>query len=443
MKMDAKFDFAHGKICYDESYDIESIIEEICSCAGEIEAWPTAAILDLLAEFSELVTDPALELNRRYPDSGLGYIAGWCRSSNLQSILQSAFHTSKVLDDFTTLGKRQDRKYRAFPVGLVTHWMAGNVPTLGFLSMVQGVLTKNANLIKVASNQDDMLSNLLHILSKTGKGRMYSGRKLVKSIAVIRYDRAESEFGRAISASANARIFWGSDETVNILRRLPTILNCRDLVFGNKTSFMAIDRHVLAQNDFEVLARRMASDVSLFEQKACASPHTLFLETKDDRIVESMAKAIHKAMSRALRTYKKSTPSPEEVSAILNLRAQYDMFHRAWYSDGVEFTLLSDDLFQLGPPIGNRVLYLRKVHDLTEVADLITPQVQSVGLCSSARRFEELSNLYARRGVVRFSTIGAMTHFESPWDGYALVHHLVRWVSRPAKRSDGNIFDTH
>jgi hypothetical protein len=433
VSLNVKFDFAHGKICHGERHDLRSVIEEIRKGAGEIQDWPTAAILDLLAEFSELITDRSLDLHRRYSDSGLGYIAGWCRRSNLQSILQSAFHSSKVLDDFTTLGRREDREYRALPIGLVAHWMAGNVPTLGFLSMVQGVLTKNANLIKIASNQDDMLSSLLHILGKTGTGRQYSGRKLVQSIAVTRYDRTETEPGRAISESANTRVFWGSDETVKLLRRMPTIVDCRDLVFGNKTSFMAVDKHILEKNDLEALARRVASDVSLFEQKACASPHTLFLETKDDRILDSVAEALYKAMSSALSTYQKSLPSPEEVSAILNLRAQYDMFHRAWYTDGVEFTLLSDDLFQLGPPIGNRVLYIRKVHDLAEVADLITPQVQSVGLSTSAKRFEELSNLYARRGVVRFSTIGAMTHFESPWDGYTLVHHLIRWVSRQAK----------
>ena len=434
MTLNVKFDFADGKICHGKKHDINSVIEKIREGACEIEDWPTAAILDLLTEFSELITDRSLDLHQRNPGSGLSYIAGWCRRSNLQSILKSAFQTSNVLDDFTPLGRREDREYRALPVGLVAHWMAGNVPTLAFLSMVQGVLTKNANLIKIASNQDDVLSSLLHILGETGKGKTHSGRRLVQSIAVTRYDRAETEPGKAISASANTRVFWGNDETVSLLRRLPTLVNCRDLVFGNKTSFMAVDRHVLEQNDLEALARRVASDVSLFEQKACASPHTLFLETKDDRILESMAKSLYKAMSNALRIYQKSPPSPEEVSAILNMRAQYDMFYRAWYSDGVEFTLLSDDFFQLGPPIGNRVLYLRKIDDLAKVADLITSKVQTVGLASSATRFEELSNLFARRGVARVSNIGAMTHFESPWDGYTLVHHLVRWVSRPAKR---------
>jgi hypothetical protein len=434
MNSDATFDFVHGKICNGKRYDLKGVIEELREAGAEIEDWPTASIIDLLAELSEIIADHSLDLHRRYPSSGLGYIAGWCRRSNLQFILQSAFNTGKVLDQFTTLGKRVDREYRALPVGLVAHWMAGNVPTLGFLSMIQGILTKNANLIKVASNQDDMLANLLQILGKTGKGKTYSGRKLVESIAVIRYDKAEFKPGKAISASANARVFWGSDETVNLLRQLPATMNCRDLVFGNKTSFMAIDRHVLEGNDFELLARRVAADVSLFEQKACASPHTLFLETQDDRILESMAEAIYKAMSRALRTYEKSPPSPQEVSAILNIRAQYDMFQRAWYPHGVEFTLLSDNLFQLGPPIGNRVLYLRKVDDLAKVADLISPQVQSVGLACCAKCFEAITRLFARRGVVRFSTIGAMTHFENPWDGYTLVHHLVRWVSRPASK---------
>ena len=123
-------------------------------------------------------------------------------------------------------------------------------------------------------------------------------------------------------------------------------------------------------------------------------------------------------------------PSQNEVSAILNLRAQYDMYHRAWYSEGTEFTILSDDYIQLGPPVGNRTIYLRKIDRLERLAELITPKVQTVGMVASYERYEGLTALFGARGVQRFTQVGAMTNFEIPWDGCYLPQHIVRWSSR-------------
>jgi len=347
------------------------------------------------------------------------------------SLLENAFQSRHVLDGFTENRTKSGRLYRALPRGLIVHWMAGNVPTLGFLSLIQGVLTKNANLIKNASDSGDLLGHLLGVLSGIKEGEPQNGLDLVKSIAVIRYDHTKKDLGRTISKEADVRIFWGSDESVAELRPLPTKLQSHDLVFSNKTSFIAIDNLSLTTMDSGAVARRIARDVSVFEQKACASPHTLFLETQDKSVLENFALTLREAFSRVLLSIPKVAPSGKEISAILNLRAQYDMFHQAWYSDGVEFTLLSDDLFQLGPPIGNRVLFIRSIDDLTRLASLITPQVQSVGILAEAKNLEKLTMLFSEKGVQRFTNIGGMTHFESPWDGYVLNHHLIRWVSRP------------
>ena len=73
----------------------------------------------------------------------------------------------------------------------------------------------------------------------------------------------------------------------------------------------------------------------------------------------------------------------------------------------------------------------KQINNLENVAKLITPNVQSVGILAEPEKFKKLTALYAEMGIQRFTNIGAMTHFESPWDGYNLGHHLVRWASRP------------
>jgi hypothetical protein len=193
---------------------------------------------------------------------------------------------------------------------------------------------------------------------------------------------------------------------------------------------MLIGSSVLGTMDMPAIARRVAQDVSVFEQKACASPHTLFLETTDGAVVSAFAEELRRALQASLRTLPKAPPSPREVCAILELRARYDMFHRAWYSEGTEFSILHDDRFQLGPAVGNRTLFVRTVDRLERVAELITPKVQSAGILATGEQYEHITSLLGGLGVERFVPIGTMTHYESPWNGTFLVQNMVRWVSR-------------
>lgn len=426
-----KADFHSGRIRSQEPIDISGIVDELNNAQEGLKHWPVDKLIEIFAEFGSMLMDQRLSLHKKYPNSGIPYIAGWCRKTNLISLLESAFFSRYVLDRFVGSDTRSDRSYRAFPKGLVVHWMAGNVPTLSFLSLIQGVLTKNANLIKIASGTDDLLAQLLALLSTVNAGESYSGRDLVRSIAVIRYHRSQKDLSAAISRQADVRIFWGSNKGVAELRALPAKLHSCDLIFSNKTSFMVIDSSSLSTMDTKTIAKQVATDVSVFEQKACASPHTMFLETKDTLVLEKFVLCLKEALDKTLTSIPKSIPSQHEISAILNLRAQYDMFHQAWYSDGIEYTILSDDFVQLGPPIGNRTLFIRKIDDLEHIANLITPEVQSVGILAEKEKFERLTGLFAEKGVQRFTNIGAMTHFESPWDGYMPSHYLIRWVSRP------------
>ncbi len=423
-------DFFAGHQGAESSVDLEEIVAALCEAQRDLGEWPIARILDALDRFGARLLDRGNPLHAAYPGAGIPFIANWCRRSNLECVLDAALGTRRHLDEFVASQRRRDRAYRAFPQGLVVHWMAGNVPTLGFLSLIQGVLTKNANLIKVASDSDRMLPDLLHLLGEVGDGGPLSGANLARSLAVVRYDHARQDAGAVLSRAADLRVFWGSDESVRALGNLPTKPEARSVAFGSKISLMLIGSSVLGAMDMSALARRVAQDVSVFEQKACASPHTLFLETTDEAVVHAFAEELRRALHASLRTLPKLPPSPWEVCAILELRARYDMFHRAWYSEGTEFSILHDDLFQLGPAIGNRTLFLRTVKDLQRVSELITPNVQSVGILAAGEQYERITSLLGKLGVERFVPIGTMTHYESPWNGTFLVQNMVRWVSR-------------
>ncbi len=425
--------FFGGSVPEGELQDLDLVLGRLKEARQRLRSLSVDQIIEVLDEFASRLLDRNNELHRKYPGAGIPYIASWARRANLERLLDSSLGDRRHLDQFVDNPSRPDRAFAAFPRGIILHWMAGNVPTLGFLSLLQGLLTKNANVIKVASNQNDMLDSLLmsiqQVLSDKGSGT----EVLLEATAVLRFSHTEKAISQALSKEADVRVLWGSDESVAQIRRLPTKLETQDVVFPNRTSLIVIGALPLQQSDIERLCRRIAMDVSIFEQKACASPHTIFIESPDEDQVDRFAKALLKGLTAALRSVPKSVPSEKEVAAILNLRAQYDMFHKAWYSKGTEFTILSDDKFQLGPPIGNRTIFLRKTPDLAKVADLIDSKVQSVGIALSPDQYDHLTHLFGSRGVHRFIPVGNMTHFEMPWDGFFLPQSLVRWTSRPAR----------
>lgn len=424
-------DFIEGRIPEENNREVQDVLEYVKRAQEVLVKWPVDRIIEVINAFGESLLERSNPLHRLFPGYGIPFIASWCRESNLRAVLETSFESRQSLDMFVTSAVRSDRSFKAFPRGMVIHWMAGNVPTLGFLSLIMGILTKNGNIIKVASSSDTFLSSLLVQMSKIGKEDKMSGAELVKSVAVIRYDHQRKDIGKLLSENVDVRIIWGSDESVLSIRELPAKLDTTDVVFPNRTSFIVIGNSAVKKMDLDPLARKAALDVSIFEQKACASPHTIFLVTDDDSTLESFAEALKRAMHAILKTFPKIPPSQKEVSAILNLRAQYDMFHNAWYSSGTEFTILSDDHLQLGPAIGNRTVYLRKLPEIEMLKDIIPENAQTVGIAADPDEFDHLTDLLGTCGLHRFTRIGAMTHFESPWDGYLIPQHLVRWVSRP------------
>ncbi len=429
MKDKVNVDFYLGRRL-NEQIGIKELLDSI-SAAPSLLPWPTEKIILILDEFSKLLLDKKNSLHQRYPDSGLPYIAAWCRKSNITQVLENSFGSIQALDQYNTRVNGIIKSYRAFPRGLAVHWMAGNVPTIGFLSLIQGLLTKNRNIIKApSSSSDTLLADLLDHLSTVGCDNTYCGKNLTQSIAVIRYDHSRTKVGEALSNQADIRIFWGSDQSVAKLKSLPAKLSSTDIIFSNKTSFMVIDHSTLKTGNLQKIAKQAAIDISVFEQKACASPHTLFLETTEDEDLDTFAHLLLQALGNTLKIIPKRTPSSKESSAILNLRTQYDMFHKAWYSDGLEFTILSDTDMKFGPPVGNRTMFIRKIDNLEKIADILPDNIQTVGILAELSRFDTLTALFAEKGVQRFAKIGTMTHFEIPWDGYFLPQYLVRWVSR-------------
>lgn len=433
MRMDGtvKVDWLDGKLCGGRTVSVAELHSILEKNRQKLACFSISELIEAFRSFSETLLDRSCSLIGKYPESGIPFLARWCGGDNLSNMIADSLGSLDVLDGFVPRINTPNREVRAFSRGIVVHWLAGNVPTLGLLSLLSGILTKNANIVRIPSKSDGLLAELMAHLN--GLGALHA--VVADTVAVIRYNHVETGVAESVSRIADVRIIWGGDESSAAIKALPCKATCTDLVFPDRTSFIVVGKSYLAPEKLAAVTRLIAHDASVFEQKACASPHTIFLDVDDDKEVGKFCQALLNAMQKMLKTIPKRPPSQNEVQVILNLRAQYDMFYEAWYFQGTEFSILSDDKTQLGPPVGNRTIYVRKLPAMDELAFVLPVNIQSVGLACDADEFEFLTLRLGLAGVHRFTPMGAMTSFEIPWDGFMVPQYLVRWTTRQSWRT--------
>lgn len=391
----------------------------------------TISVRRICAAFDDLAAallDRSNPLLGRFPGSGLPFLARLCEGRNLAAMVGDSLGGLDHLDRFLPRESQIGREGRAYPRGIAVHWLAGNVPTLGVLSLISAMMTKNASVVRVPSAANELLAELMRMFHGMGEAH----RLLAGAVAVVRYNRNDATSAEALSGMADVRIIWGSDETTTAIRALPSKPSCVDVVFRDRTSFTIVGRTYLTGEHADRTARLIAHDASVFEQKACASPHTVFLSTDSDDELDAFCERLDRAMNAVLRQIPKQVPTPRESAAILNLRSQYAMFHKTWHPSGLEYTILADRGERIGPPIGNRTLYVRKLPPDKALVAAIPENVQTVGLAADGEESDRLTNLLGAAGVHRITAPGGMTQFELPWDGIPVPQCLVRWTLRPA-----------
>ncbi len=90
---------------------------------------PDEIIIHLLAQFGkEIIKDPSL-----VSIPGLSYLSLWLRRENLHAIYHVNLEKIPGTKDPISVDSRIEMIH--VPRGIVCHWIAGNIPLLGFFSL--------------------------------------------------------------------------------------------------------------------------------------------------------------------------------------------------------------------------------------------------------------------------------------------------------------------
>ncbi len=150
-----------------------------------------------------------------YPD--IMAFAFWCRKANI----------TKFKEDFeggrTRLG-----------LGFVFHIAPSNVPVNFAFSFVFGLLSGNANIVRVPSRPYPQIDVICSAINKLFNFDKY--KQLKSMTAFVRYEQ-NNEITGMFSADCNARIIWGGDETIRNIRRLSVPERSVEIAFCDRYSF--------------------------------------------------------------------------------------------------------------------------------------------------------------------------------------------------------------
>jgi hypothetical protein len=355
------------------------------------------------------------------------------------------------------------------PIGpqLIAHFLAGNVPAPGIVSICCGLLLKSANLVKV-SGRDSVFPTLFVESLRT------VDPELADCVAVLDWRREERELTQAALAEADAVIAYGDDETIGTLRAMcPT--NARFIGYGHKLSFAVVSREALKQEEVASLAEAAAFDVSVYDQQGCMSPHVFYVEKGGDVAPRDFAAALAGAMAAYQARVPRGELTIEEAAQIAKLRGAYEFRSASdnsvavWAGMGNPIHALrrggdtaphqkpgragcpsppSANLNEMGsggwlviyeddpmftPSCLNRVVFVKPVERLERITELVrrfAPHLSTVGIAPFSGRALSFSNTLTDLGVSRVCPIGQMQRPPMTWghDGRPNLADLVQWV---------------
>lgn len=349
---------------------------------------------------------------RAHPD--LVALMYFCRRSNLERLSNSY---KSIAED--SIGR-----------GVVFHIAPSNMAMNGLYSLVSGLLSGNVNVLRLSTKSFEQIDIICKVFENMQQHDDFA--RILRRFIVIRYSHSEV-ITRFFSSRCDARIVWGADETVELIRSIGLNPHAIDLSFASRISISLINFDALTSDDSYIkLARSFYNDTYAFDQNACSSPHLIvwFPESSDNN--SKRERFWHHLLQLVDNKYElKDVVSVQKYSdflylmqdangAIQNFRA-YSLCYR------FELKNLS---FLFENYCSNSGFFFE--HTLTDLRDLsLLNRLKIQTLSQFGVSQQDIKNLCYRNGQFRFDRcvpVGQAVDFDLVWDGVDLIRTLSRLV---------------
>ena len=379
----------------------------------DINVSPYAPYDDLSCEFlNDLYL--SLKVNKKiknFPD--VMSFAFWCRKANITKLKNHFF----------------DNKIR-IGLGLVIHITPSNVPVNFAFSFAFGLLSGNANVVRVPSNafeQTNIICSAIKLLLLESK---YSVINLMTSF--VRYEQNDKITSNYF-LNCNARIIWGGDNTIINIRKLPAPIRCVDIAFSDRFSLCVIDStslNMLDEFEIQKLAESFYNDSYLMDQNACSSPHLVIwtgnnIKNAKTKFWKALYKKVEKDYSIPLiNTIDKYTllcQNSIDIKHITNFKNFGNMLYV------LKIDSIEKNIDEFRGKFGYFFEY--ETDNLEDLISVINNKFQTLTYFGFNK--DTLAGLVIKNnllGVDRIIPIGQAMDIGVIWDGYDIVKSLSRII---------------
>ena len=368
--------------------------------------------------FSEAMVNEAVDLT-----------FGAITYESLGELLDRELGNRRVLDEFCLRGRIQTR---ATAPRLMVHFLAGNVPMPGIVSICGGLLLRSANLVKTAARDPVFPSLFVQSLREVDA-------ELADCVATLDWPRSELALTQTALEDADAVIAYGDDHAISALRQLAPA-SARFLGYGHKISFAVIAKEAMTEENLPQLAQAAAFDASVYDQQGCLSPHVFYVEERGQFGPRKFAAALAEAMAVYQARVPRGQLAVEEAAQIARFRSGYE-FRAAsdrrlgvWSSPTAnDWSVIYDDSPAFMPSCLNRIVFVKPTDGYKRVLDAIqkfATSVSTVGVAPVSERTLAFAGDLARMGIHRVCPIGQMQRPPLSWhhDGRPNLADLVSWT---------------
>ena len=315
--------------------------------------------------------------------------------------------------------------------GVAFHIAPSNVPVNFAYTLFTGLLTGNANVIRVPSKPFPQVELIIRAIKRVLEQHMWIQSYMI----LVQYER-DRAVNDLLSSLCDIRVIWGGDMTINEIRKSSLSPKVTEITFADRYSLAVIDSDFYMEHeDKNRIARDFYNDTYLSDQNACTSPrvvvwtgnrineakkvfwstlHTLVKDKYRMQDVQSVNKLVMTCMAA-------SADTAENVGAVQEIT----------HEDNLVIRLKTDTLMpELMKYRGNSGYFYE--YDCSDLMELRTfcddTHCQTLGYIGQSEKFDELLRS-GIRGVDRIVPIGHTMDFDLVWDGYNLLDSMTRKIT--------------
>ena len=382
---------------------------------GEIKATRLFVPYDnLLCDF---LNDLSSQL-RKSEDAG-GYpdvltFAYWCRRANI----------ARLKEEYSS-------NHARLGLGTVLHITPSNVPVNFAFSFCFGLLSGNANIVRVPTKAFPQVDIICFAIAKVFENNDY--REIKLRTAFIRYKQNE-EITRLLSMDCNGRIIWGGNETINKVRQLPMPARSVEVLFSDRYSFCIINAillNALEQSDLNRLVEGFYNDTYLMDQNACSSPHLLIWlgkesSTAKDRFWKALSEVVKEKQYRMTHA-----GASDKYVQFCNDAIELDNLHDVKVYGNTLYCITLNELpSNIDEYRGScGYFYEYETEDLKCLSHIVNNSYQTLTYFGTDREY--LLDFVVDNGLLgidRIVPVGQALDIGVIWDGYDIVKSLSRII---------------